>query len=324
MRTQSPHPTAGPSTTSAYVTGLSSNESLRPNIPGGGWRSWHLSGKFSFELFGCARRGHVLVGTDAEVVREEDDLLVRAMGGLRWYRCLRCDSWLPEPVPPSPGRPYPPDRSNISLPLRGRPLRERYVVRLIALERSVHVLVLILLSVAVFVFAVEKSLLQSDFVRVANDLQGAAGGPVGATGGGIEAELTRLFAISTRNLYITAATAAAYALLEAVEAVGLWRGLRWAAYLTFVATALLIPFEVYELSQQVSLLKAFTLTVNLAVVVYLTVNKRLFGIHGGARAEDAIRQAAGWPAIERATPPPNGREVGRRARSSQSGRESNG
>jgi hypothetical protein len=159
----------------------------------------------------------------------EDDLLVREMGGLRWYRCLRRHSWLPEQVPAAPGRAHPPDRANISLPLRGRPLRERYVVRLIALERSVHVLVLVVLSVAVFAFAVNKSWLHQDFVRIVDDLQGGAGGPVGATSGGIEHELARLFAISTRNLHITALAAAAYGLLEVVEVVGLWRGLRWAA-----------------------------------------------------------------------------------------------
>jgi hypothetical protein len=45
------------------------------------------------------------------------------------------------------------------------------------------------------------------------------------------------------------------------------------------------------------------LLLNLAVVVYLLLAKRLFGLHGGGKAERALYDAdVGWPAIERATP----------------------
>ena len=44
-----------------------------------------------------------------------------------------------------------------------------------------------------------------------------------------------------------AAAAAAYAVLEGVEAVGLWYQKRWAEYLTFIAGPLrVIPYEVYD------------------------------------------------------------------------------
>lgn len=134
-------------------------------------------------------------------------------------------------------------------------------------------------------------------------LQGGVGGPVQTTGGTVEHELTRLFAISTRNLVITGIALAAYAGLEGVEAVGLWRGRRWAEYLTFVATIVLIPLEVYEIVRRPTALKAVTLVVNVAIALYLIVAKRLFGVRGGQRAEEEIRQAnAGWPAVKRATP----------------------
>ena len=46
------------------------------------------------------------------------------------------------------------------------------------------------------------------------------------------------------------------------------------------------------------------LIINLAVVAYLLVAKRLFGLRGGAAAETAERQRdAGWPGLERYTPP---------------------
>jgi hypothetical protein len=45
------------------------------------------------------------------------------------------------------------------------------------------------------------------------------------------------------------------------------------------------------------------LVLNLAVVAYLLFAKRLFGLNGGGKAEQAEYDAdVGWPAIERATP----------------------
>jgi uncharacterized membrane protein (DUF2068 family) len=261
--------------------------------------------KLSYELLDCARSGHVLIGTDAATVRPQDDLVAREHSGLRWYRCLRCDAWLPRPAPVSPARPFPPERDEIALPLRGRPLRDRFLLRLIAVDRALHFVVLILLAVAVFVFAASKSALYQDFMRIVSNVQGGMGGPVNTTAGGAEHELTRLFAISIRSLTLTGVALTAYALLEGVEAIGLWRGRRWAEYLTFVAAGLLIPLEIYEITHRPTALKALTLAINVAIVAYLAIAKRLFGIRGGYRAEQAISEAtAGWPAVERATPRP--------------------
>jgi uncharacterized membrane protein (DUF2068 family) len=259
--------------------------------------------KLSYELLDCAWHGHVLVGTDAAEVRPEDGPIIREFGGLRWHRCLRCDDWLPRPPPTSPARPSPPDRAEIDVPLRGRPLRDRYVLRLIAVDRMIHFLILGLLAAAIFVFAAHRALLHRDFVRIVTDLQGGVGGPVHTTSGSVEHDLTRLFSFSTRNLIITGVAIGAYALLEGVEAVGLWRGRRWAEYLTFVATTVLIPLEVYEIVRAPTALKSIALAINVAIVVYLVVAKRLFGLRGGHGAEEAIRAAdMGWPAIEAATP----------------------
>jgi hypothetical protein len=60
---------------------------------------------------------------------------------------------------------------------------------------------------------------------------------------------------------------------------------------------------VYELTKGVSGLKVLALVLNLAVVAYLLFAKRLFGLRGGGKAEQAEYDAdVGWPAIERATP----------------------
>jgi uncharacterized membrane protein (DUF2068 family) len=177
------------------------------------------------------------------------------------------------------------------------------VLRLIALDRALHCVVLAVLAVAVFVIAANKSLLQDDFLRIVTALQGGVGGPVRTTHGTVVRELTRLFAVSTRNLVITGVVLAAYAVLEGVEAVGLWLGRRWAEYLTFVATVLLVPLEVYEIARRPTALKVLTLAINLIIVVYLMVAKRLFGIRGGHAAEQRLREVdSGWPAIEAAIP----------------------
>ena len=274
-------------------------------------RGSRRGGRVSYELFGCGWHGHVLAGTDAAAVRQEDSLMVREYAGLRWHRCLRCDAWQPRPVPASPARPFPPGRAEIALPLRGRELRERYVLRVIAVDRVIHCVVLAALAAAVFVFAADKATLQQDFVRFVTALQASVGGPSATTSGGVEGELTRLFAISMRNLQITGVVLTAYAILEGTEAVGLWRGRRWAEYLTFVATALLLPLEIYEIAHKPTVLKGVTLAINLAVVLYLVWAKRLFGLRGGERAQRALRQAdSGWPALERVTPGPPGDDHG--------------
>ena len=71
--------------------------------------------------------GMLLVSQKAEVVRRlaealraampelrpEDGLFAREYDKYRWYRCLRCDSWIPLPPPVEPAREHPPQRSEI-------------------------------------------------------------------------------------------------------------------------------------------------------------------------------------------------------------------
>jgi uncharacterized membrane protein (DUF2068 family) len=261
--------------------------------------------KLRYELVGCGLHGHELLGTDAAELRPQDGVFAREAGGLRWYRCLRCDSWVALSPPDRPAVKYPRDRDRVTLPLRGRPLRDRYILRLIAIDRLIHFVVLSALAAAVFLFASNKAALNADFTRILKDLQGGLGGPVNTTSSGIVHDLQRLFAVSVTNLYLVGVGVAAYAALEGVEAVGLWLGRRWAEYLTFVATVVFVPYEVYELTKSISALKVLALVINVAIVVYLLVAKRLFGLRGGGRAERAEHERdTGWAPIERATPAP--------------------
>jgi uncharacterized membrane protein (DUF2068 family) len=63
--------------------------------------------------------------------------------------------------------------------------------------------------------------------------------------------------------------AAAYASLHLVQAIGLWRGKRWAEWLTVVAGGIYIPVELYELWKGVTWTKLGFLAVNVAIVAYL-------------------------------------------------------
>ncbi len=155
----------------------------------------------------------------------------------------------------------------------------------------------------VILFADNRAVLEQDFTSVLKDLQGGLGGPVASSNHGIVHDLRYLFALRLTSLYLVGVAIAAYAVLEGVEAVGLWLGKRWAEYLTFIATIVFVPYEVRELIKSVTALKVLTLVVNLAVAAYLLLAKRLFGLRGGGRAERARYDAdVGWPAIDRATP----------------------
>ena len=230
------------------------------------------------------------------MVREGSD-------GMRWHRCLRCDSWLPLPRPERPSRRYPPGREEILLPPRGRALRDKIVLRLIALDRALHFVLLAAIAAAIFLFAANQVRLRGPAYKALADLQGGLGGPTRTGKHGVIHELRHLLSIQTGTLVKIGLVVSAYAVLEGVEAVGLWFQRRWAEYLTFVATTALLPLEIYELTQRVSSLKVVALLVNLAIVIYLLIAKRLFGLRGGAAAEAAERaRDSGWAAIDRATP----------------------
>jgi uncharacterized membrane protein (DUF2068 family) len=275
------------------------------DVPPGVVRPGRFLPPLHYELLICALRGHELVGTDAAELRAQDELFARQIDTGRWYRCLRCDSWVPLPPPSRPDRRHPPAREEIELPLRGKPLRDKIVLRAIAVDRAVHFLVLAILAVAVFALASHESSLRAAFFRVLADVQGGAGGPLHDPHGKFATEVDKLLSLKPGTLRLLAAALLAYAVLEGAEAVGLWFQRRWAEYLTFIATSLLLPLELYELSRTLSALKLIALFVNLAIVTYLLFAKRLFGLRGGVEAEEALRRRdVGWQAIERTGPPP--------------------
>jgi uncharacterized membrane protein (DUF2068 family) len=273
------------------------------SAPGVRTRPARFVPRLHWELLVCGIAGHELIGVDAARVREQDALLVREIAGVRWHRCLRCDSWLPLPPPADPAREHPPDRDEIELVLRGRPLRDKIVLRLIAINRALHFVVLGLLGIAILLFASHRAAFRERFYRVVTDLQGGAVSGAGHSQHGLLGEIDKLFSLQSSRLHLFAAVILVYAAIEGVEAVGLWYQLRWAEYLTFLVTASLLPVEIYELAHRLSPLKVLAFVINVAVVAYLLYAKRLFGIRGGARADEEIRAVdVGWGALERSAP----------------------
>jgi uncharacterized membrane protein (DUF2068 family) len=263
-------------------------------------RRWRLH----WELLCCGVLGHELAGTDAAELRPHDAILAREdANGTRWHRCQRCDSWLTLPRPEHPARQYPPERSEIQLPLRGRPLRERIVLRLIAVDRAFHFVALAALGVLVLVFASDRTTLRATFYKVVADLQGGVVSDQSHATHGLLHELDNAFTTSSSHLHLLGTVLLLYAAVEGIEAVGLWYQRRWAEYMTFLVTTSLLPLEVYEIANHPTPFKVLAFLVNVAVVVYLLLAKRLFGLRGGLAAIEA-RDAfdLGWEALERATP----------------------
>ncbi len=252
-----------------------------------------------YELLTCALKGHDLVGGDAALVTSEDALVVRDLDELRWCRCLRCDAWIPSALPEQPTTLRVPSREEIELPLRGRPLRDLYVLRLIAIDRAIHTVVLTFLAVVLFTFARHDASLHRDYINIMNALSG--NGAAASRVRGLLGYLRKAFEYSPRHLVVLGLVFLALAAVEGTEMVGLWRGRRWAEYLTFVVTSAFLPYEIYELTLQVTVFKSVAFAINLLIVAYLLYAKRLFGLRGGHRAEEHDHE--GWEAIERGTPP---------------------
>jgi uncharacterized membrane protein (DUF2068 family) len=258
--------------------------------------------RFHYELVVCGLRGHELIGVDARELREQDRPVARVIDGVRWHRCLRCDSWLPVPAPSAPARDVPPEQDEIELPPRGKPLRDKIVLRLIAINRALHFLVLGAIAIAIFVFASHRDALRSKAYRIIVDLQTGADGSRAPTHGLLH-EIERSFSLQSGTIRLVGAVFAVYALVEGVEAFGLWYQKRWAEYLTFIVTTSLLPLEIYELANRFTPFKIIAFVINVAVVAYLLLAKRLFGLRGGVAAEEREREHdVGWDALERTAP----------------------
>ena len=85
----------------------------------------------------------------------------------------------------------------------------------------------------------------------------------------MHALVLKVDALQPHSVLIAGAISLGYAALLLAEGTGLWLELPWAAYLTVVSTSALVPLEVYELIELVTLPRIILLAVNVLIVLYL-------------------------------------------------------
>ncbi|HTK48041.1 MAG TPA: DUF2127 domain-containing protein [Gemmatimonadaceae bacterium] len=79
-----------------------------------------------------------------------------------------------------------------------------------------------------------------------------------------------LFAAATpRHFAVIGTGLLLYACVFLTEGIGLWRGKKWAEYLTIAVTASLLPLEGAALWNRVTLVRVLTLLINTLVIAYL-------------------------------------------------------
>lgn len=106
--------------------------------------------------------------------------------------------------------------------------------------------------------------------------------------------------LSSSTLLLIVLGLAAYALIEFVEAVGLWLVQRWGEYFAVIATSVFLPLEIYELTEKVTALRVAALLVNIVAVIWLLWSKRLFGLNGGGEAYHKEHREESLLTVERA------------------------
>jgi uncharacterized membrane protein (DUF2068 family) len=245
---------------------------------------------FSWDLRACGRRGHVTYRPDEAALAER--LCVQTAVGESW-RCLRCGDYVV-----GPPRGHGP-AADAPLVLRGRGLRDAFILRLLAVERLVRGLLLVALAYGIYKFDGAKDALNRLFReylpllrpvadRLGVDINDAA--PVRLVHKALEA--------SHGTLELAAFGVLAYGALELLEAVGLWLMRRWGEYVAVVGTGIFIPFEIYELVEKVTWLRLGAFVINVFAVVYILWTKRLFGVRGGRAAFERERQSESLLEIE--------------------------
>lgn len=247
---------------------------------------------FNWNLRSCGWRGHVTYRPS------EPDLAERISAatavGEAW-RCLRCgDFVLGAPHGTGPA-------SEAPLVLQGKALQDAAILRLLAAERFVRGILLVLLAYGVYRFNGSRQALRQVFETYLPLLRPVAekmnvdlesSGPVHL--------IERVLATNHQTLVWITVGVLGYGALQLTEGVGLWLMRRWGEYVAVVGTSLFIPLEAYELSHRVTVTRLVAFVVNLAAVFYLVWSKRLFGFRGGHAAFEAARRDASLLEVETA------------------------
>jgi uncharacterized membrane protein (DUF2068 family) len=233
-----------------------------------------------WNLLTCAFRGHVSYAPDEPAVAAR--LSSTTAAGPAW-QCLRCGTFVAgPPAAAGPAAAAPPVR-------RDAELRSALILRIFAVERFLRGVVFAFIAFGIWRFKYSRSSIEHAFDREYpqfRDLLHGLGYNINSSGG-LVGLIRHTFTLDQRTLTWLAIGAAAYTVLEFLEAIALWLLKRWGEYFATVATSAGIPYEIYELAAKITVLRLVAFGINVALVVYLVVSKRLFGVRGGKRAYDA-------------------------------------
>jgi uncharacterized membrane protein (DUF2068 family) len=205
-------------------------------------------------------------------------LCARTESGEAW-RCLRCATFVPgEPQLSGPAAQAPAVR-------RGKEIRSALILRVFAIERFVRALVAGVLAFAVWRFEYSRESVEDAFQRdlpALRSLFHQLGFNI--SNSKLVGLIHHALTLSPTTIKLVAGGLAAYAVIELIEGVGLWLTRRWGEYFAMVATSLGLPYEIYDLASKVTVTRALFFAINLALVLYLVITKRLFGVRGGKHA----------------------------------------
>lgn len=267
--------------------------------------------RWNNETWVCSLRGHVTPADSVRALRPIDgELGVDLVDGRRLARCLRCDVWVATTSIPDDAPDQLPAHDELPRPRRGKSLEDAILLRLIAIDRAVHSIMFTLLAIGLLLLETNLGQVQQVGADMADKLNIAVSNSGQQAGRSFVARsFHEVLNLRQHELKILLFTAIAYAVVEGVEAVGLWRERRWAEYLTVVATAGFLPFELIELANKVTVLRVGALVVNIAVLLWLLWSKRLFGLRGGARALEAVARRESDEILQSFEPTPDAPDV---------------
>src|SRR6516162_181345 len=241
-----------------------------------------------WELVTCGFAGHVTYAPDEKTLA---DRLSGKTGLGEVWRCLRCGEFaLGEPH----GRGHAEDAPMI---MRGKALRQAFIIRALAVERLFRAVVILLAAYAVWKFRGARGAIQATLDRDLPIFR-AAGFKVDQMT--IVHELEKALAAKPSTLAVLTLMLVAYAVVELIEGVGLWLLKRWGEYFAVIATSVFLPLEIHDLTKGITMTRVVTFTINIAAVIYLLISKRLFGLRGGRKAYDEERRGEQLLDVERA------------------------
>ena len=232
-----------------------------------------------WSLLGCGAGGHYTFAPDEPGLR--DRLSVATREGQAW-RCLRCGTFvIGEPTASGPAQSAPRVR-------RAEQVRSALILRIFAVERFVRALIIAALAIAVWRFSVSRLSFEDAYDQALPPLKTLLRDlGVSVQHSKLLGLISRAFTVSPRALGFIALGLGAYAVIEVIEGVGLWLGKRLGEYFAMIVTSIGLPYEIWDLAHKVTALRLIAFLINLGLVLYLVLTRRLFGVRGGKAAYEA-------------------------------------